>query len=197
MLNLSTAQQEALAERQVSRRMFVWCEARHPDTGEPDPAGFWDDVGVVEMGGRTYYGSGLVQIGTMSAQSDLSIRGLTVTLSGIDQVAVAKVRGSTLGQAPIEVSLGIFDVATRALVGDLIPRFIGFVDGIEVNTAAAGDKSTIVLNCASTSRALTRKSTDTRAPGILATRFPSDRFYDYTAGQAQQAIYFGRKGGSK
>lgn len=197
MRSLTPEQLEALAKRSVMRRTFVWCDAKNPDTGEDDPAGFWDDVGVVTVAddGKTYNGSGtLVSIGTLSAKSDLSIPGLSVTINGIAPESAALVRGSSVGQAPISASIGIFDVDTHALISPLSPFFVGWIDDVDILTPPAGDQSTITLTCESTSRALTIKSTNTRSPATLHLRNPDDKFFDYTAAISEQPLYFGRKG---
>lgn len=191
MLILSSEQQQALAQRVVMRRDFIWIEALDPQ-GDLSPIGFWSDVGNVTVGERDYYGGVLFQLSTLSAKSDMSIPGLAVTFSGIAPEIATQVRGNVLAQRPIEVLLGLFDVDSHALIPSLIRRFVGKIDDIEIKTPAAGDKSTIELTCESTSRALTIQRTETRSSASHAARNDADKFFDYTAGQAEQTIYFGR-----
>jgi len=192
MLTLTSAQRDALAARTVVRRVFIWCEAKTPE-GAPDPAGFWDDVHDVVYNGRTYHGSGsVVKLGRISAKSDLSIPGLVITLSGLDQSAIDLVRGRLRGQEPIDVRIGLFDPAARTLVGSLIPVFVGFIDNVDVPQPEAGGDSIVNLNCESTSRALTRKGTDTRSDPILKRRNPADDFFKYTGVQYGKPVFFGR-----
>lgn len=195
MLTLTAEQQEALAQREVMLRHFIYCWARDPITGDPSPAGFWNDVGTVTMDGRVYEGSGsVVTIGTLSARSDLTIPGLALTMSGVSAAAIAMVRGKSIGQAPIEVSLGIFDVASHSIIGPLVRRFVGRIDTVSTVTPPAGGKATITFNCESASRALTIKRTGTRSSATQRERSLTDAFYDYTAGQSGQKIYFGKRG---
>lgn len=199
MLTLTTAQQNALATRHVERRIFVWCNALDPDDGSPAPQGFWNDVGTVEHNGRTYVGSGsLVQVQSLSASADMSIPGMRVTLSGLPPEVAVLVRGSTVGQRPLEVHVGIFDVDTNTLIGEpdeeLISRFVGVVDDIEINTPEAGGAATVVLTCESTSRALTIQRTGTRSDGTQHERDPDDDIYRYTNLQSERPVYFGRQG---
>lgn len=194
MLDLSTAQREALASGRVMRALFLWCDALDPDTGDPSPAGFWTGAGPIEVGGRTYHGSGtLIRPEPLSAVSDMSIQGLKVTVSGLAPETNALVRGSTVGQRPIELHTGIFDPQTHALIGDLIPRFIGIVDDVEIVTPEAGGEGGIALICESHARALTIKRTDTRSSASQHQRDPDDDFYKYTGAQRAKPIYFGRK----
>lgn len=102
------------------------------------------------------------------------------------------VRGDTLGQAPITVSLGLFDPASHTIIGPLIRRFVGAIDDIEIVTPKAGDRSTITLTCESASRALTIKGIGTRSGSTHRQRAPDDPFYDYTASMSELALYFGR-----
>lgn len=193
MLVLTTEQQNALLRRNVMRRFFIWCEARDPDTGLPDPGGFWDDIGNIEVSGKVYHGSGsVVQLATLSAGSGLEIAAMEVTLNGLDTQGVAMVRGKALSQAPITISLGIFDVDTRSLIGALVPRFVGFVDTIEINTPESSGTSNIRLVCESTSRAMTVQRSDTRSSPSQKQRAPHDLFYDYTGLQRDKPLYFGQ-----
>ena len=192
MLTLTSEQSEALAQRRVMLRHFVYIVARDPDTGDPSPAGFHNDVGVIENAGRTYYGSSLFSISDQDSDAELGVASMTVTLSGLSDEAVALIRGETVGQAPIEILLGIMDPDSHALIGPLIRRFKGFVDRFPIRTKV-GDKTTIDLICESSARALTIKRTGTRSAQTHAERAPADKFFEYTASQREQTIYFGRR----
>lgn len=194
MPTLTSEQEDALALRHVMRRLFVWCDALDPDTGDPSPAGFWDDLGTVTVAGRDYHGSGtLGEAATITAKSDLSISPLVLTLSGLAPEVAVLVRGSTVGQRPISLSIGIFDPDARALIGPLVKMFDGFVDDIDIKTPQSGGTSTIVLTCESIARELTIKSTDTRSHESQLIRKTGDLFFKYTEGVRDQSIYFGRK----
>lgn len=194
MRNLTAGQLAALALPYAKRRTFIWIEGRDPITGLPDPAGFWDDIGNVTVDSRTYVGSGsVVSISSISARSDLSIPGITITLTGISTAANNLVRDTSLSQAPVEISYGIFDVSTRALLPPLFPLFIGQIDKVDINTPEAGGSNNIVLTCESASRALTIKRTGTRSQETQVTRNAADRFMAYTNAIRDQTIYFGRR----
>lgn len=193
MLALTTEQREALEKRHVMRRLFNWCEAKDTDTGDPAPAGFWDDVGDIEYFGRTYHGSGnLVQVATLAATGDLTIPGLSIAMSGIASEAAALVRGETVGQAPISVKIGIFDVDTHTLIEPLLPFFDGKVDDVKITTPETGGASTIELICESTSRALTIERTDTRSDASCRALHSADAFYSDAGVQRDKPLYFGR-----
>lgn len=195
MRDLSVAQLSALAGRHLKRRLFIWVVARDLITGLPDPIGFWDDVGNVTVGSRTYIGSGsVVKVDTIHATSDFTIPALTVTMSGLSPTVVAVVRGEVVSQASIEVSLGLFDVDTNSLVDStLYTMFTGVIDTVEIQTPEAGGFCNVIFTCESISRALTIKSTATRSPPSSKERSSTDLFYDYTGAQRERTVYFGRR----
>lgn len=195
MLALTNDQRTALAQRHVMRRFFIWFDALD-ENGDPDPVGFWDDVGTVELDSRVYTGSGnVISVETLNATGDLSIPGLKIVLSNIETAALSLVRGYTIAQRPVTVSLGIYNITTRALITPIYTFFRGFVDDIDVDIPKSGERSSVTLICESVSRALTVKSVDTRSAASCARRAPADKFYDWTAGQADRVIYFGDQRG--
>jgi hypothetical protein len=193
MPDLTTAQQEALAKGHAKRRWFIWVEARDPDSGDPDPVGFWNDLHAIDYLAKTYHGSGnVIDISSVSARGDLTVPGITVTLSGVAPEALALVRGESIDQAPISVDIGIYDVETNALLEPLVPYFDGFIDDCQIDTPEAGGQSTMTLTCESTSRALTIERTATRSDASCKTRDANDDFYEYTGLQREKPLYFGR-----
>lgn len=194
MPTLTSDQLDALQKRNIMRRMFVYVDALDPDTGDPSPAGFWDDLGTVTVDGKDYTGSGnVMEIASISAKSDLSIAPMVVTLSGIASAAAHLVRGETVGQRPISLAIGIFDVDTRQVIGSLVPMFNGYIDDVEIKTPQHSNTSQIVLTCESVARELTIKSTDTRSHESQMIRKSGDLFFKYTEGVREQVLYFGRK----
>jgi hypothetical protein len=192
MLALSNAQRQAITLGGVMLRYFIWCEARDPDTGSPAPAGFWNDVGDIVDGPRTYHGSGsLISISSLTAKGDLTKPKLTVSLSGLDVVANEMLRGRSIAQAPIEVHLGVYVMATQVLIPPLISYFIGFVDDVSIPTPPKGGDSVISIICRSASSALDAGRTSTRSLASSAERDPADDFYSDTGAQ-RKPLYFGR-----
>lgn len=196
MLTLTNDQRTALAKRHVIRRLFIWLDALDPN-GEPDPVGFWDDAGTVELDGRIYNGSGnVISVETLNAVGDLSVPELRIVFSNIETKSLETVRGYTIAQRSVTVSLGVYDTATRALLPPLYTMFRGVVDDIDIPTPESGGASAITIICESISRAMTFKSVDTRSASSCAQRAPADKFYDWTAGQAERVIYFGESKGT-
>jgi len=191
---LTTDQLEATAKRRVRRRIFAWFDARNPDTGDPDPAGFHDDAGTVDIDGRSYKGVGAgLQLSQIEGVADLGIPGTTVVLSGVDPAAVALINSRSIGQAPVEVLFGVYDVDTHELIPPLVRMFKGVVDEPLIRTPARGGRASIEVALESIARALTVKRTVTRSPDSHKERVPADEFYDYTPGLRERTIYFGRR----
>jgi hypothetical protein len=199
VLALPPEQLAAIQKRQTVLRRFLWCEARDPITGAPAPAGFWNGTGTVTVSGRDYHGSGtLARIESQPSRSDFTIPGLQITLSGISVDVTDMVRGKSVGQAPITVYLGIFDTDTRALIGNLIPRFVGRIDDVEIKDPQPNGTCDIVFTLESDSRALTisrpdkrvqedqlARAADTNEPDI------ADDFYLWASSAREARIYFG------
>lgn len=184
-MDLTVNQIAALASGRVMRRMFIYFSAHS--------VGFWDDIGDVELNGRIYHGSGsVIQIGSVAAKGDMTIPGIQIILSGVDTTSVGLVRGEEIAQTPVEVSVGIFNPSTHAVIDSLVPIFTGFVDNCEIETPASGGDSSITFTCESTSRALTAARTSTRSHATEIERDPTDTFYLDTGAQ-RKPVYFGRK----
>jgi hypothetical protein len=194
MINWTVAQQAALATSLVALRQFIWVEARDPDTGLPDPVGFWSDVGDVSVSGRTYYGSGpVIQVSDVEGQGNLTVPTLDLVLSSIETRVVSMIRGSVVAQAPVEYLLGVLDPVSHELLPPLVLRFRGRLDDVDFLTPQSGGLGQIKIRCVSVSRDLTRSLTATRSGPSQEERDPADAFYDYT-GVQRRPLYFGRSG---
>lgn len=189
MLEVTQEQQDALGKPGTMLRSFVWVDALHPETGLPDPAGFWNDAEAVEIEGRLYHPSSVVQVSAVASVADLTVAGLTITLSKLVPRAASLVRASNLAQRPVEYDLGIFDVTTRALIGPLVPQFRGWVDDVEIETPVDGGAATVVLICESVSRALTISGTATRSDASQSIRDPNDKIYTYANAQRLPVLF--------
>ena len=195
MLALSYEQSQALQQRRVVRRLFLTIEAITDDSPMSDAtARFWDDVGEKTINGQIYYGSGnVIEIQSLSNVADSTIPGLTITLSGIPNDVNNLIRGTRYAQRPVSLDVGLFDPDTREIIGNLLPRFRGFINQVQINTPEAGGASTIVVTCESASAALTIGRTDTRSNASAKERDSTDLFYRYTDVQREKPVYFGMK----
>src|SRR5690242_9862987 len=127
MPTLTTDQRTAVASNRLMRRDFLWVDS--------DPAvGFWSDVGNVTVDGKLYLGAGLAGSAALTRMSDLSIPSLTLTLSGVSDAVLSAVRGETLDQIPITLSIGLFDPESHDIIGPLIQVFTGKIDDVDIKT---------------------------------------------------------------
>lgn len=193
MLALTVPQREVIQRRHAKRRVFIWCQARDPLTGDPTPVGFWDDVGDVLLDGRLYHGSGnVVEVSSLSLPGDLTIPGLTITMSGLELESNVMARGDDISQVPVSVKIGIYDTDAGTILLPLLPYFDGFINDVEIETAEVGGLSTIRFFCESTSRLLTVRRTDTRSEASMKALHPTDEFYSYSGLQRGKPLYFGK-----
>jgi hypothetical protein len=181
----------ALANDRLEQRQFLWIDARDLETGDPDPVGFWNDVGNVTVGDKDYLGSTMQGGVEVVSATPYTIPSLNLTLNGISAAVATVVRGKAIAQAPMKFSWALFDPDTRQIIGSLIDGFVGWVDDCEIKTPAAGDQSTIVLTCESDMRALTIKSTDVRSNESQKLRLSTDGFFRHADAQRENRIYFG------
>jgi hypothetical protein len=194
MLERTSDQIDALSAGYAKRRIFIDVDSR-TEEGDPDPISLWDGNGTVSYQSKTYYGAGnVIQIGTLSARSDMTVPSLTLSLSGIATEAALMVRGKVIEQAPILIRIAIYNTTSKLVLEPLFPFFRGFVDNCQIETPEMGNVSTITLTCESTSRGLTAGRTTTRSAASSHIRDPDDTFYDDTGVQRLKPLYFGSKG---
>lgn len=202
----------ALQSRILVPRDFIWLTAKDRSTGDPETAGFWNDVGSItasvvdgETGGavsRVFKGSGnLIAMDDLPLTSDISIRNFTATLSQVSADVAQMVRGYDLKGAPTQIHRGLLDPVTRLLVAPALPRFVGYVDSLVINTPPAALDGTpqfgsIVLTLASHTRELTRFNTDKRSDASQQLRQSGDRFFQYADTMGKRPIFWGVKAGS-
>lgn len=188
MPTLSGAQQTALAQRHVMRRLLLIV----------DDTGFWDDLGTISVNGQSYTGSGaLGEAVTVSGKADLQITPLILQLSGISQAVANLIRGAVVGQEDVTLAIGIFDPDSKAIIGSPIPMFRGYLDDVPIITPPSGGACTVSLTCESIARELTVKSTDTRSNDSQKTRLAGDLFYKYTDQVREHHVFFGSKPNKK
>lgn len=111
------------------------------------PLYLWSGVGNISFGGQTWIGIGTFgSITTVEEGASLEARGITLTLSGINQSALAEALQNIQVALPVILYLGLFDAA-NALIADPLIAWKGRMDQpiIEVG----GDTATISLQCES------------------------------------------------
>jgi hypothetical protein len=185
MKNLPTALRDALASGAFIPRFFVKGEI----SGEY--IGFWNDVGEVEVDDVPYEGSGaLVGISRAGGGvSDMSVPGLTVTLSGIARDVLATFFGETWHQKPMALDIGFLSPDTRELLAPLDRAFSGFMDAAK-RKGGAKKKATLEISCEDASWRLTRSFADVRSDANQRDRDPTDTFMKRLAVAARSTVYY-------
>ncbi len=71
------------------------------------------------------------------------------------------------------------------------PRFIGFVDGVDIVTPAEGEEGSITLSCVSHTQEMTRSNPDTRSDASQRLRSATDDFFADTTVAGEWEIFWG------
>jgi hypothetical protein len=206
MRTLPAAILTALADRRLVARDFLWIIARNRETGAPEAVGFWSDVGAVSAAvinpntglsvTRNFYGSGtLIDIDPIPLVSTLEVQNIRVRMSQIDSVVQQAVRDYDCKQAKVEIFRGLFSPDTRQLVSPAEPRFVGFVDEIDITTPSENEDGGVTLTCASHTQEILRSNPDTRSDASQRLRHSDDAFYKDTATVGDWELFWGRKQG--
>jgi hypothetical protein len=104
----------------------------------------WTGQGNVAFNGQTYLGLGsLLNISTMESGTDISARGITISLSGLDPNLLGDcMTGFKLG-LPASILLGVFD-STGNLIDYAITSFVGRMG--QPTVSVSGVTATIAIN---------------------------------------------------
>lgn len=184
MKSLSAAWMTALQQSSLIPRLFFNCNLASGIYG------FWNDGPPVALNGVTYYGSGaLGSVQSISGVSDMSVPGLTCSLSGIDAEALSTFFNETWHQRAGQVSIGLLDPATRNLVDTPDLAFDGFMDNAELD-GGAGNQATLTITLEDASRLATRTFANVRSDADQRERDPDDTFFQYDAVAAQRPVYW-------
>jgi hypothetical protein len=206
MRSITGNNHNALQERRLVARDFLWIKAREIDSDAPFEYGFWSDVGNVAAQvlnpntglpeTRNFEGSGsLIQISDIPLVSNLSVQNATISMSQIDEAVANLVRGYDLKQAVVEVYRGLFDPNTRQMVDAAFPRLVGYVDDVDIVTPKEGEAGSITLTCAPHTQETTRSNPDTRSHDSQLLRDPTDDFFRDATTVGDWEFFWGRKAG--
>ncbi len=183
--------QVALENRAVKVRDFIWFVVRDRDTGEDVEAGYWSDVGTVDMQvidprtqlvqTRQFEGAGsLISIGPIPLVSNLSVQSVSVELSQVSD-ANALIRTYDARQGRVEIFRGLFELESLVQIAPAYNRFSGFIDDPEIVTPVENEDGKIELNCVSHTQELNRFNPATRSDVYQRLRDPNDSFRRHAA----------------
>ena len=202
MLPLSPENQAALEAGALEARDFIWFTVRHRSTGQPHSEGYWSDLWTVEatvvsptLGPvtRTWQGAGgLIGIGAIIRSASPVVQTVEVSLSQLDDRIGALIRDYDPRQGRVEVYRGLFDPATGNMVSPGFPRFLGFVDGVDVVTPAEGGTGSVKVTCRSHTQEFSRSNPATRSDADQRRRSATDNFYQDVSLAGELEIWWGQ-----
>lgn len=205
---LSAENYSALQQGRLLAKDFIWFQVKDRDSGDAVYDGYWSDVGTTtaavidpNTGGSTnrqFFGAGgLISVSAIPLVSNLTVQNVTITLSHVADRVNDLVRTYECKQGRVEIFRGLFDPETRQLVAPAAPRFVGFIDDIQIKTPAEnGSDGGVVITCNSHTQELTRANTETRSDASQQARAPGDDFYADTTVVGGWQFFWGRASGS-
>lgn len=204
--SISAANLAALEEGRLVARDFLWIVARDRGDGSPVSDGMWSGAGYVTASVvdpntglesvRDWYGAGsLVQIDPIPLVSNLTVQTINILLSQVDEHVSALVRTYDCQQAVVQIFRGLFDPDTRQMVAPAEPRFVGFVDRIEIKTPAENQTGGVTLICVSHTQEMTRSNPDTRSHESQILRSATDGFFKDAGTASEWEIFWGSQKG--
>jgi len=192
----------ALAQRRLIARDFVWFRARDRVTGLPVEDAYWsglDDIDAqvilprtAQVVTRTYRaGVGLISIGAIPLVGNLTVQTVQIRLAQIDEHIETLLRIYDPRQADVEVHRGLFDPATGAAVSALFPRFLGFVDRVELTTPREGGEGGLTATCVSDAQEMGRSNPERRSDAEQRRRSATDDFFADASTIGDLQIFWG------
>lgn len=147
---------------------------------------FWTGFGLKTINSETFIGSGgLLSISGLESSADLSAKGATLTLSGINDTLIELALQEPYQSRMARVYLGEKSVSSTVEV------FSGLMDVMSIRKS--GESSTISLSVESTLVTLQRAKVRRYTSENHKLRYPSDTFFDYVAHLADASIQWGPK----
>lgn len=174
----------ALQRGDVVARLLLWIVAKNRDTGDPEAAGWWtgEQARKFTIGGdeRLYHAAGgLLGSDPIVAEVGLDVRMHRIVASPISPEVAEAIRGHDVRLAPVELHRVLFDVVKAVPVAPPHRLIKGFVDGLDIVTAAVGGESQAVLTVATSTRRLTRTLTSMMSDASFSRR-GGDRIMRYS-----------------
>lgn len=205
---ISEETQALLEANALEPRDFMTIYARRRSNGETVADSLWSDVGDVqanvinpETGAaetRDFYGSGnLVKISDIPLVSNMTVQNVNVELSPLASNAQELIRGFDVRQGVVQIFRGLFNPGEGRMVEPAFPRFVGFVDSVEVVTPSENGEGSNNLTCASHTQEVTRGNSATRSETSQKVINQNDGFYDDAASTPEWKIWWGQAKGEK
>ena len=183
MRDISAANQAALQQRSVVARDFLWIS-----TIDGHDVGFWSDLAnitalVLDPDTRApvlrpWYGAGgLIGISDIPAVGHIQVENITIDMSQLQPQVEEAVRLYHVKQARVEIFRGLLDPVSGQLVAPAEPRFVGYIDKVDIQTPSEGQSGSVRIEVASHSQELLRSNPSTRSHEDQQVRAPGDIFF--------------------
>lgn len=171
---------------------------------------FWTGIGTLVLGGASYAGAGnLLDISVVDETSDLSARGMELTLSGISSDVLPRALTSPYQGRKCTVGFGAFSANSGLLkqdgdyillqdgskilleltLGGLNTVFVGYMDMMDIKDA--GDSATIILKVENKMITLERARIARYNSGYQKSIYPNDLGLDYVESLQEQELTWG------
>ena len=139
-------------------------------------------------------GNTLVEVPTIVDAIGLEARSYDFGLSQIHSAVQDMVRAYSIRLAVVEFHRGVFSPSTWSLVSTPFPRFLGRVDGVQVETPAVGGEGKIVVTAISDVIDLTRTIPDMKSDEQQKLRL-GDRFRKWADTAGDIEVWWGQAKG--
>ena len=169
--------------------------------GDPQTWCFWtgeSDVAITvqEVDGgtesRDFVGGAGLDVPPIVDAIGLDARGIDVSISHLHPDVEDMARGGRLRLATVEIHRAVFNPSTRALVSTPYLRFVGFIEGAQIETPAEGGEGVLVLSCTPDTLALTKINPALKSHEQQLLR-SGDEFRQYGDTAGQVAFWWGRE----
>jgi hypothetical protein len=159
------------------------------------PVYVWSGAGTLSWNGQTWQGVGtLGSVSTIEEGTTVEAKGITISLSGIDNTLLTDVLGNYRLGLPVTVWLGLFDDAHN-LIPDPIISFAGRMDQPTLTVGA--ETSTLSINCESRLLDMNVPCNRRFTQDDQQIDYPGDRGFEFVNAIQDVTIYWGRYPGSQ
>jgi hypothetical protein len=204
--NISPENLAAMQQGRLVFRDFMTIKARDRTTGNIVLDNVWSDYGNVSAQiidpdtgltvSRDWYGSGtLINIDDIPMTANLQVQSIGISVGQINAHIENLLRGYDLRQAPVEIYRGFFNPSTRVMVAPAEARWLGFVDGVEIDTPSENQYGDGKITSTSNTQEITRANSQTRSDSAQTHRLTGDTFYKDSATVGSWKLWWGNTKG--
>ncbi len=144
---------------------------------------------VINIGGNNFAGVGaLGKVSSVSEESSLTAKGISLTLSGIDPATLGTALNENPQRRPCKMWVCLFD-NNHIPIGNPYPVGTWRMDTMSISI---GETATITLNAESALADWDRPRVRFYTDGDQQSRYPGDKFYEFLTPNMDKEILWGR-----